>query len=119
VILISELFNCIQVHHAPEGSLVEHDPITNRIRIAHADGTHKFVGDVSCGKFLKLRKQQSELQEMPNGWTAFTSWKSPIPADVTTMLGTWNVPARPQITSDSQTLFTFTGLQNAFNSEYV
>jgi hypothetical protein len=88
----------------------------------HADGTQKLVGDLSCGKFLQLRKQLKEdakVADLPNGWTAYTLWKSPIPNDVTTMLGTWNVPANPQITSDQQTLFTFTGLQNAYNNAFV
>jgi len=96
------------VHFAPEGSHIEDHP-THGFKLTRPTG-EVILGDPAC-------RITHKANDLPNGWTAYTSWKSPIPQDVTEFIGTWNVPPKPVNAQDGQTLFTFTGLQNAYMSQ--
>jgi len=77
------------------------------------------VGPKGVRKYDKCEekpKSQPEMPSLPNGWAAYTVWS---PGYAMSYYGAaWLVPQNPQ-KEDSQTLFYFSGFQNAYASEQV
>jgi len=77
---------------------------------------HPYDGDVVSAESLSREHPECSpaTKALPNGWTAYAVWESSKP--VTKYIGNFTVPPVPG-DAQGQTLFLFTGLQNAMVSE--
>jgi len=93
------------VHFVDETDVV--GTVGDEFHITHSNGTKKIFP--RCAVTTKR-----SVQQPPQGWAAYAEYT--VPAGIASFNGGWNVPGQP--TSDvGQTLFLFTGLQNAFNED--
>jgi len=80
------------------------------------DGTMKSIPPCHTNEHViaraASRSARSNDVTLPNGWAAYASWDSP--AEIVYFNGGWSVPPVPK-DETVQTLFLFTGLQNAFD----
>jgi hypothetical protein len=100
------------VHHANEDEIVYfHDGI---LKIVTAEGQTRLERPAKCefGNPIKSRDiHRGSRAEEPDGWAAYAKWLTQ--SDFNFFGGYWTVPANP--TQDGlQTLFLFTGFQNAY-----
>jgi len=85
----------------PDGSLVVmHNGVVSQIPRCHTN------------EHIVSRAARKGRLGLPSGWAAYANWNTP--SEVTGYLGTWTVPPKPS-DQQIQTLFLFTGLQNAFD----
>jgi len=80
------------------------------------DGTMKAIPPCHTNEHVisraVTRSRRSKDVTLPNGWAAYASWDSP--SEIVYFNGGWTCPPVPSEQS-VQTLFLFTGLQNAFD----
>jgi len=97
------------VHGVADGADV--DLLDDGSLLVRSPGTLKKLPPCHTNAHILNRASKNARTSLPNGWAAYANWNTP--SEVTSYLGTWAVPPRPT-DQDVQTLFLFTGLQNAF-----
>jgi len=95
------------VHQVSESDAVVRPLESGHVHIEYSDGTKKVIPPCSRERDILANGHLDEQE----GWVAYTYWEAP--SVVTSYVVTWTVPPNPT-TLDTQTLFTFTGLQNDY-----
>jgi len=96
------------VHGVEDGANI--DPLEDGHLLVRSFGKMSLIPPCHTNLHV-LNRASKNRASLPNGWAAYANWNTP--SEVTSYLGTWAVPPRPT-DQDVQTLFLFTGLQNAF-----
>jgi len=89
------------VHHVDDPKAEIEDDFKNTI-IHFSNGTKKIIPACPIKSGLELEQ---------DGWVAYAVWQAP--STITSYIGQWTVPQNPA-KEEVQTLFLFTGLQNAY-----
>jgi len=95
------------VHEVPSNSHAYKEE-NGIVRVENPDGSIDFFPP--C-EFSHISRQVND-----NGWIVYGVYNG---NSFTSFNGTWKVPTAPSTTSDNQTLFMFTGLEDAFGDEII
>jgi len=106
------------VHHVREDEVASFDDvdemfrIRRRVTLENGKDDYQIVEEYPRCESEPVKPQGSRAE--PNGWAAYALWLTNIP--LTEFGGEWSVPSNPT-QEGLQTLFLFTGLQNAYSRE--
>jgi len=94
-----------------------HGPISLDHAVINGE-TFSYLKEISSGQMIRIippcKYPAADTKPLPNGWAAY-AWAVHAIGELTSYNGTWPVPPTPKDES-TQTLFLFTGFQNAFGT---
>jgi len=99
------------VHEVPSGSHA------TKLKDGSVHVVHKKDGfEVVFPPCGEIAEERPKRQVSDNGWVAYGFFDG---TSFTSFNGTWKVPKSPSTTSDNQTLFMFTGLEDSAGDEII
>jgi len=107
------------VHAVEEGEIVSFDDVDEMFRIRKpviTNGVEEMVVRLElprCSVQMPKRPEDRGARADPDGWAAYSLWLTTTAMDYYT--GYWTIPPTP-VQEGLQTLFLFTGFQNAYAS---
>jgi len=96
------------------GNGADVDPIDDGNLLVRSNGKMSIIPPCHTNQHVLDRAARNTRTRLPSGWAAYAMWNAPT--ELTSYLGTWTVPPKPADLG-VQTLFLFTGMQNAFDFE--